>query len=262
MTVELRTHAAIERADAERDRIEAKADAFDAFDERVRAISATPVGRASASAATASAPGGALAVLSGKGGPTDAGGTKAVREAFAATVLPRVETDSARAAMADELSPDLATALSSAGAGFAPELKARLVSRIGERRAECRLLADAIGTERDRLASAADRLDEMTEWVADADDTPLSDLGFDGLRARHDRLAAFRATCDELARDRQADLRGTHRDGPTGVRARELLDLLYDDFADGHPLLADIARLDSLLADCQRAVRRHLCSRA
>lgn len=260
MTVELRTHAARERAAAERERIERKAEGFEAFARRVRDVSADG-GRAGGSRPSSAfrADGGALAVGASESAAT--GAAEPVREAFDETVLPHVDAATRREAMADELSPELAAALSPAGAGFAPGLKARLLSRADERRTECRLLADAAATERERLAAVADELDEMTGWVAKADETPLLQLGFEELRERHDRLESFREICGELARDRQATLRGTHHGGGVGVRERDVLDLLYADFAVDHPVLADLAKLDALLADCQRAVRRHLCRR-
>ncbi|MFC7080570.1 DUF7260 family protein [Halorussus caseinilyticus] len=136
-----------------------------------------------------------------------------------------------------------------------------MVSRAETRSEECALLADAVGTERDRLREVGDELDRIIDWLSEADETPLLQLGFEELRERHDRLADFRETCDRLARQRQATIRGTRRDGLTGIRERELLDHLYADFEDDHPMLADVARVADLLDDSQRAVRRHLCAR-
>ncbi|WP_158056884.1 DUF7260 family protein [Halorussus halophilus] len=272
MSVELRTHAAIERATAERERVEEKAAAFRQFDERVQAVSATggaSTGGVSANATVSNAvtPSGAqqspvgttLSVGSSSRSSTDA--TDTVREAFAATILPYAEVETTQNALADELSTDLAAALSPAAGGFAPGLKKQLLARVSERRRECQLLSDAIETERERLEPIAEELDAITSWVAEADETPLLQLGFEELRSRHDHLDAHRETCEELAHERQTAIRGTRNDGLTGIRQRELLDLLYEDFADDNPVLADIARLDDLLAECQRAVRRHLCAR-
>ncbi|WP_134670378.1 DUF7260 family protein [Halorussus marinus] len=257
MTVELRTHAARDRAAAESDRIERKVAAFESFERRVRDVSAEAAGRAGSSAPAGPSTGGALAV----GTPTDGAATDPVREAFEETVLALADADATAEAMADELSPDLAAALSPAGAGFAPGLKTRLLERVGERQSECRLLADAVAAERDRLGALGDDLDDVTAWLAEADETSLLELGFEELRARHDQLAAHRETCDELARERQRSLDDIRYGGAIGIREREVLDLLYADFPVDHPVLADIAALDSLLDDCQRAVRRHLCAR-
>lgn len=263
MTLELRTRDAVERAEAERERVAEKAAAFETFAERV-AEAAPEDGRRVG--ATGSAPpnvpsGSALAVGASSAG-TNASEAEAVREAFRETVLPYADAASPTQAMADELSADLAAALSPAAGGLTPGLADQLVSRAETRREECALLADGMATERDRLRSVGDELDAVTDWLAAADETPLLQSGFGDLRERHDRLADFRETCDRLARRRQATIRGTRRDGLTGVRERELLDHLYaDELPADHPVLADLAELDDLLADAQRAVRRHLCAR-
>jgi hypothetical protein len=259
--LDLRTPAAVERAAAERDRIEEKVAAFGEFRERVAAVSASDAsgrGGQSGRSSAGNSAGSALAVGTG----TDASdGAATVREAFRETVLPYAAADSMQEAMADELSPEVTAALSPAAGGFSTGLKRQLVSRTDQRRKECRLLADGIEGERDRVRAVAEELDEITGWLADADETPLLQLGFGQLRTRHDRLDEFRATCDRLAAERQAAIRETRSDGLTGIREAELIDHLYGEFADAHPVLADLAELDAALADCQRAVRGHLCAR-
>ena len=258
MTVDLRLPDAIERADAERERIERKVAAFEAFADRVADISPSGGQRAGSPGGTTNLPAGGSALATGTTGGT---GTEAAREAFRETVLPYAETDSMQEALADELSPDLAAAFSPAVGGFAAGLRDRLVSRAETRAEECQLLTDGIAAERDRLREFADELDAVTDWLAAADETPLLQLSFEELRARHDRLAECRETCDELAERRQAGLRETKRDGLVGVRERELRDHLYAEFETDNPVLADLAELDATLADCQRSVRRHLCAR-
>jgi hypothetical protein len=268
-TIELRTHAAIERAEAERERIEEKVAAFEAFGERVRGVSADAGQRASVSAKsqTGRSMGSTLAAGATSARRPSGTGTattscaESVREAFAETVLPHADAETLSRAMADELSAELAAALSPRAGEFAPGLKTQLVSRVEARQKECGLLADAIETEHDRIRTIADEIEAVTDWLAEADETPLLQLGFEELRQRHDRLAAFRDTCDGIAGERQSAVQGTQNDGLTGIRESELLDHLYGDFEDDHPVLADLARLDAALADCQRAVRHHLCAR-
>lgn len=293
MSVELRTHVAVERAEAEREHVEQKVSAFETFAERVqematddpatttvgtpnatetgeRALAVSPIATSAGTAGANAMDAGANATNAPESatgaGPsaksrTASDGAEAVREAFRDTVLDSADADEMATALRDELTPELAAALAPVGSGLGANLRTRLVSKAEERSSECGLLADAIGTERDRLRDVAAELDAVTDWVAEADETPLRQLGFEALRERHDRLAEFRTTCDRLARERQAIVRGTRRDGLTGIRERELLDHLYADFEEDHPVLADLARLDDLLADCQRAVRSHLCAR-
>ena len=272
MTVQLRTHAAIERADAERGRAGEKAAAYRQFADRVEGVlgngeaangttanDGSTDGPVAASAMRQSQTGGALAVSGASRAASP--DTEAVREAFAATVLPHADAETTERALADELSTDLAAALSPAAGGLSSGLGARLLERVSERHRECQLLSKAIEDERERLEAVAAELDAVTSWVADADETPLLQLGFEELRERHERLERHRETCDGLARERQAARRGTRNDGLTGIRRCELLALLYEGFADDNPVLADLARLDDVLAECQRSVRRHLCAR-
>jgi len=258
-SLDRRTPAAIERAASERDRIEEKVAAFGEFRERVVDVSTDASGRGSRSARSGQSAGGTLAV--GTTASSSADGAATVREAFGETVLPYADADSMQEAMADELSPELTAALSPAAGGFSTGLKRQLVSQADQRRTECRLLADGIEGERDRVREIADELDEILDWLATADETPLLQLGFEELRARHDRLDGFRETCDRLAAERQAAIRETRNDGLTGIREAELIDHLYGEFGDAHPVLADLAEIDALLADCQRAVRKHLSAR-
>lgn len=284
MSVRLRTHAAVDRATGERERVEEKRAAFERFAARVenvspespatgdaltkngasmkRGTSAKTLRRASAGVTPASngnAPGGVLTA----GSPSaSSGGVGAIRAAFRELVLPLTAADSVDEALADELSPDLAAAFAPAANGFGPEPKRQLLERVRERRTECRLLADAIDDEREQLRDATEELDGVVAWLVSADETPLTELEFEQLRERHERLETHRERCDELAAERQAALGGTRNDGLTGIRKRDVLALLYDDFAVDHPVLADVARLTDLLADCQRTVRRHLCTRA
>lgn len=269
--VELRTPEAVERATAERDRIERKVEAFAEFGERVGEVTADAgqqaggqqVGGRESGAPARSATGTSAesAVAVGPTRTNASADVATVRDAFRETVAPFADADSMQEAMADELSPDLTAALSPAAGGFTPGLKRQLVSRAEQRHRECRLLADAVGTERERVREVAEELERITDWLVAADETPLRRLGFEDLRERHDRLAAFRTTCDRLAGERQAAVRGTRNDGLTGIRESELLDHLYGEFEVDHPALADLACADDLLADCQRAVRDHLCVR-
>ncbi|UPV99738.1 hypothetical protein M0R88_14610 [Halorussus gelatinilyticus] len=254
-----RTPAAVERAASERDRIEEKVAAFGEFRERVADVPADAGGRGSRTARSGRSAGGTLAV--GTTASSSADGTATVREAFGETVLAYADADSMQEAMADELSPELTAALSPAAGEFSTGLKRQLVSRADQRRKECRLLADGIEGERERIRAIADEFEGILDRLATADETPLLQLGFEELRARHDRLAAFRETCDRLATERQAAIRETRNDGLIGIREAELIAHLYGEFTDSHPVLADLAELDALLADCQFAVRKHLCAR-
>ncbi|ELZ20553.1 hypothetical protein C475_19858 [Halosimplex carlsbadense 2-9-1] len=82
----------------------------------------------------------------------------------------------------------------------------------------------ALDREADGLSSAVALVEETTAWIAEADETPLSEVGFDPLARRHRRLARFEEQCDQLVRERQSLLGATTNQTPdAGVRHRDLV---------------------------------------
>lgn len=261
MPVETHVDRARTRAEAEREAIEAKAEAFEAFCDRVSVVRAVSAPAATGATATA-----------GTQLRTDSAGEdrcRAVRTAFAETVRPHSVADVDEAeplleTVREELTDAVAVALApTTGARFTAELKRMVLAETRARRAETAALREALDRERTHLREATETVDEVTAWLAEADETPLSDLGFDALEARHDRLAGHRTRCERLARDRQGFLRETTTEaGDAGIRHRDLVPYLYRDFPVDHPVLATAARLDDVCSDCQQAVRDHLVRRA
>jgi len=251
------------RVRTEREAVDAKLDAYEAFVRRVRELrpEQTP---SSASGITAA--GGAThpSVES-----SDSDRCRAVRTAFAETVHPHsvADTDGTEPPLdtiREEFTDAVAVALApTTDASFGPGLKQAVLTEARSRRAEATALRKALGREGTQLDAAGTAVEEITAWVVDANETPLTDLGFDALRGRHEALASHRDRCGELARDRQAFLGATTNDGgDAGVRHRSLTPYLYRDLPVEHPVLATVARLDETCRDCQRAVRDHLVRRA
>lgn len=259
--IETHIDDARERVTAERDVLTEKRAGVAEFAERVAEVAPE-----SASTAATAAGGMTATTTGGVGnGPSDP--CAEIREAFAETVAPhstpedgseplletvRVElTDSVAAALA----PGTATPLS-------PELKRAIVSETQRRQTELAVMCQALDSEEQRLAEAADTVEEITDWLVEADETPLSELGFDALKQRYERLAAHREACDRLAADRQAFLDGTTSEAvETGVRNDHIVSQLYEDFAVEYPVLATAGRLEELCRDCQRVIRDHLTRR-
>ncbi|GAB3689072.1 hypothetical protein GCM10028857_24000 [Salinarchaeum chitinilyticum] len=249
-----------DRIDAERDAVEAKQAAFDSFVDRVEELSPAP----STTGAVATAANGLLARTSS---PND-DGCAAVRSAFAETVRPHSVDDlddpePLLETIRSELSDSIAVALApTTDTTLSPGLVELIVSEARKRRAEAAVFRRALDREAAQLAAAADVVDEITGWIVEADERPLSELGFDALRRRHERLASDRDRCEALAMDRQAFLQGTTSEGAElGVRHRHILEYCYQDFPIDHPVLVTVVRLDDVCADCQRAVRKHLVRR-
>ncbi|MEM4781450.1 MAG: hypothetical protein QXG03_07830 [Halalkalicoccus sp.] len=239
----MRTH--VERVDREREAVIEKRTAYDRFRTRLGAISPRRTG--------------------GTGGDTlvSSGGTAGagpVREAFAETVAPTCEDRPVSELLAAELGEEVATAL--ATAGLSPPLYRALESESGRRRAELAAMERALDAEADSLERASDRIEPIRKWLIETNETPLSACEFDELRARHERLAGFRADCGAIAVDRQEHLgRTTSAGGRAGVRHRDLPYYLYESFPTDHPVLVTVARLDDLCGECQRVVRSHLVRR-
>jgi hypothetical protein len=260
--------AARERADAERASAEAKRAGMAAFADRVAELSAE--------SAPAGTPG-----VAGTGGlarrreAAGAGGCESVRAAFAETVPTDAVGDESGAADAPgadpltaairrELTESIAVALAPASSvPLSPGLKRGILAEARTRRTELDVLRRALGRETESLAAAGETVSTVTGWIAAADGTPLSELGFDALRRRHERLDDLRGRCDDAAADRQSVLASTTAvDADAGLRHRDLVGSIYDGLAVGHPVLTTLARLDDACRECQRSVRAHLVRRA
>jgi hypothetical protein len=262
MSVETHIQRARTRVQAERDAVDARAGAYDAFIDRVRDVPTAPTPSATPKATAAA---GALS----RGGASTDDRCRTVRNAFAETVRPHSiddvdEPESLLETVQDELSDSIAVALApTTEPSFSPGVKDAVVSVASTRRTEATVLRRALVREDTRLERAGELVDDVTGWITRADESPLSDLGFGALKRRHETLASYRDRCDARAERRQEFLRGTTNEGvDIGIRHRRLVSYLYEDFPVEFPVLATIVRLDAVCAKCQRAVRRHLVRRA
>jgi hypothetical protein len=261
MPIETHIHQARKRVTAEREAADAEVDAYDAFIDRVRDVPTAP---------TPSAPSGATATAGAlsRGGSSTDDRCRAVRNAFAETVRPHsVDEDGADSLLETirhELTASIAVALApTTEPSFSPELKRVVVSVATTRRTESRVLCRALAREGGQLDSAAALVDDVTDWIDRADESPLRDLDFAALRQRHETLAGYRDRCDERAARRQEFLQGTTNQGvDVGVSHRQLVSSLSEGSPVEFPVLATMARLDAVCAQCQRAVRQHLVRRA
>lgn len=259
MSIQSHIDHARTRVQTEQESTDAKLAAFEAFLDRVADIPVEPTPSSPRMTATA----GTLS----RGTPSTEDRCRSVRTAFAETIGSHSDgvdgTESLLATIQSEFSEQIAVALApTTETAFSPELKEQLVSEATARRTEVAVLRRALVRERTHLGDAADVVDEITAWIADADETPLTALDFDALQHRHETLARYRDQCDGLARQRQQFLRKTtNQNVEAGIRHRSLVLYLYEDFPVDHPLLATAARLDSACAECQRAIRSHLVRR-
>lgn len=244
----MRTHIdrARTRVEREREATAAKRDAYGRFRTRLESISLR-----------AGSDGTGETLVS----PPIGSASRPIREAFAETVAPTCEDRPSAELLAAELGEDIACVLST---GATPPALARAVrAESDQRRAELAAMGRALDVEADSLARATEAAEPAREWLLEANETPLSELGFEALRSRHGRLAAFRADCDDLVVDRREHLaRTTGAAGQAGLRHRDLIEYLYDGLPIDYPVLVTATRLDDLCGDCQCAVRDHLVRRA
>jgi len=217
-----------------------------------------------------------MAGITTAGGAThfsaDASGTdrcRTVRTAFAETIRPHsvADIDAAESLLEtvrEEFTDAIVVALApTTDASFTPELKQMVLAEAQSRQSEVTALQKALEHEEAHLDDAGDAVDDIIAWIADANETPLIELGFDVLQQRHETLSDHRNRCEEVVHDRQEFLQGTTNNGvDAGVRHKSLMPYLYQDFPVDHPVLATVAKLDETCQECQRTMRNHLVRRA
>jgi hypothetical protein len=263
MIRETHLNSARERTRSEQEAVREKIDAYDQFISQVQDLSPESE-RSSQRASVVSAAGTQSA---GAVTRTETGCAR-VRSAFRDTVRPHSVDDldsdePLLETIRSELSESIAVAL-------APATESRLTSTLRDtilaasqtRRAEAQAMEAAVGREIKQLETAAETIKPILEWLVDADETPLTELGFDELQARHSTLDTYREHCTQLLTDRQAFLdQSTNHGGQAGITHRTLIEYLYHDLPVSHPVLSTNVRVETLCADSQRRIREHLTRR-
>ncbi|MFD1589345.1 hypothetical protein ACFR9U_20405 [Halorientalis brevis] len=134
-----------------------------------------------------------------------------------------------------------------------------IVAEANTRQAELEVLCLVFDKEMIQLKSARSIVDDITAWLADANETPLTDLGFEALQHRHETLADHRDRCEKLACQRQVSLEETTtKKIKTKIQHWSLVLYIYQEFSSSYPLLSTVTRLDDTCKERQRVVRRHL----
>ncbi|EMA42224.1 hypothetical protein C448_11856 [Halococcus morrhuae DSM 1307] len=262
MTVETHIRQAIDRVHEEQAAIDGKQAAYRRFVTGVEGVAVeTPTGQRgglrTGPAATVAA--------SSSGGSNS---RQQVRERFAETVRPHSTADvddpeTLLETIGVELSEQVAMALAPQNmTGFTANLKQGVLSEAAQRRHELRAMERALDREEASLVAANDAIDELLAWIVDANETALTDCGFEVLRARHERLDGFHDRCGTIAHERQSLLHATTSvDAQVGITQQELVNCLYDGFPVAYPVLSTIVRVKQICDECQRAIRAHLVRR-
>jgi hypothetical protein len=251
---------------AEQDATTARAAAFRTFGDRIESVSPrTPTPHHSASpAGSPPAPVGAVATAQ----PTTDSGCQAVRHAFAETVRPHSiedidEPESPPETIAAEFTPEIGMMLApDTEQQFTAELKQIVLAEAGTRREESEAVVEALDAESTYLRDMSETVTEITDWVIAANETALTKRDFDDLAGLHETLATFREQCHRAAHERQESIRTTrHTAGSARMSQRNCMEFAYRTLSVDHPVLATIAELDQVCAECQRSVRAHLMRR-
>ncbi len=279
-------HAAIARVDAEIERVDSLTPALRRFETAVRDLDPVDDRAPASEEPTRLADGGIAAAsrrefrASHPGESRNAAGNvdhaAVVRDAFAETVLsvrdegsnssPSASTPTVLRGLRSEFGDEIAVALApGTNARFTPPVKRALQSAIAGRRGELRAFRAALDRERESLRSAREDVDAVVSWIASADETPLSELGFEALRDRHETLDRHRERCESRLSERQRTLgSATGHGAEAGLTHRSLVAHLYgdvDEFPTTHPVLSTVVRLIDCCESCQRSVRDHLTRR-
>jgi hypothetical protein len=193
---------------------------------------------------------------------------KRVRDLFAETVRPHSTADvedpeTLLETIGAELSEQVAMALAPQNmTGFTATLKQGVLSETTQRCHELQAMERALDREEVSLVAANDVIREIVEWIVDANETALTDCGYEALQARHERLDGFHDRCGTIARERQSLLHATtSADAQAGIAHQELMNCLYDGFPVACPVLSTLVRIEQLCNECQRSVRNHLIRR-
>lgn len=270
MNIGTHVEQALDRVRGEQGAIEGKQTAYKHFVNGVEKISAEPHSTVQPSARqggiqTTTGP---VATMS-SASPDGSKNRKQVRELFAETVRPHSTADiddheTLLETIAAELSDQIAVALApqNATTGFTTGLKNAVLSEAAQRRYELRAMESALNRENASLITAKNAIDEMLEWIVEANETRLATLDFETLRTRHDRLDGFCDQCDVVGQDRQSLLHATtSADGQAGITHHQLVNCLYGAFPITYPVLSTVVRVEQICNRCQRVLRDHLVHR-
>lgn len=261
MTVDTHVEQALDRVRDEQVAIEGKQTAYKRFVSGVEQISVEPSTTHSFQTAT-----GPVATMHSTSSGTS---RKQVRELFDDTVRPHStadidDTETLLETIATELTDQIAVALApqNATTGFADGLKSGVLSEAAQRQHELQAMERALDREEASLVGGKDETDEILQWTIEANETALTELGFEALRTRYDQLDGFRGRCEAIVQERQSLLHATTSvDGQTGIAHQQLVDCLYVAFPVAYPVLSTVLRVEHVCDECQQAIRDHLIRR-
>lgn len=242
--------------------IDNKLDAYETFISRVQRLQTDQI---STSVAGVTAVGGTTHLSTDT---SSSDGCQTVRAAFAETIYPHIvadpdEAESLLETISEEFTDAIAVVLTpTTKVSFTADIKQAVLAEARSRRSETAVLQQALAREKSHLNDMAVVIDDIIAWIDTVNEMPLTDLGFDALKQRHETLTDHRNCCEDIVRSRQAFLQQTTNDCvDAGIRHRSLISYLYQDFPVDHPVLATVTTLTQPCQRCQRTIRDHLVRR-
>jgi DNA repair exonuclease SbcCD ATPase subunit len=189
---------------------------------------------------------------------------KQIRSAYHETVMnvPHYEDDydlSLDQDLAEEFSPEIATAFATADS-LTPPLHETLLTASQQATESRTALLDALDREAESLQQVHDTLEAMNTALTELNQRPIAAWSEGELTAGYERLADLEAQCDDLAAERQEELRSQRIRGPKHAD-EELNEYLYDSLPVTYPILADLAGFTSLLHTARQHLEQALIAR-
>jgi hypothetical protein len=154
--------------------------------------------------------------------------------------------------LAAEFGPELANTLATTDT-LTPPLHETLLTASQQATESRAAVLDALDREAESLQHARDTLEELTTTLAELNQQPITAWTTNEIVATHERLAEFETQCDQLAADRQAELRSQRIRDPKHTD-EEFNEYLYESLSVTYPVLADLTEFTSLL----HTARQHL----
>lgn len=184
-----------------------------------------------------------------------------IREAYKETVMgvPHYEDDyghSLEDNLAIEFSSELATTLTTADS-LTPSLKETLLSASQQASEKRVTLLNTLNHEAENLQRAREAFKEMNSILTEMNEQPLAAWSQHEIFSGYDQIQEFETGCDELASDRQTELR-SRRSHEVNYDHEEFTEYLYEALPVTYPVLTDIAELNSLLQTARRRLERVL----
>lgn len=247
----------IETARTERRKVTDERHAFSWFYKRVQALSAT-------TAEKRRSPRTLRKIEPIVSTSTPDSGLEAVERAYEETVMnvPHYEVeygDTPRESIATEFGEEVAVAITQS-TQLQPPIRQGILDAVEQARNERKRFATVLDREISALADAYAAVDQISADLRRLNDRPLAEHSSGELSAVREKLDTLKRECDELAADRQAELRRQQRSLSLPSERPDIATYLYEEDERTYPILATVAELGSLIEETRARVDRALIS--